>query len=66
MYAAELASRRPDIGDISMADSGLTFAATEDVVAELTIALGLAGVGIHALQARTATLEELFFRMTES
>jgi ABC-2 type transport system ATP-binding protein len=66
VYAAELASRRPDIGDVSMGDSGVTFAATEDVVAELTIALGLAGVGIHALQPRTATLEELFFRMTES
>jgi ABC-2 type transport system ATP-binding protein len=66
VYAAELASRRPDIGDVELGDAGLTFAATEDVVAELTIALGLAGVGIHALQARTATLEELFFRMTES
>jgi ABC-2 type transport system ATP-binding protein len=66
IYAAELASRRPDITDVSMAGTGLTFAATEDVVAELTIALGLAGVGIHALQPRTATLEELFFRMTES
>jgi ABC-2 type transport system ATP-binding protein len=66
VYAAELASRRQDIGDVAMAASGVTFAATEDVVAELTIALGLAGVGIHALQARTATLEELFFRMTES
>jgi ABC-2 type transport system ATP-binding protein len=66
IYAAELASRRPDITDVSMAGSGLTFAATEDVVAELTIALGLAGVGIHALHPRTATLEELFFRMTES
>jgi ABC-2 type transport system ATP-binding protein len=66
IYAAELASRRPDITDVSVAGSGLTFDATEDVVAELTIALGLAGVGIHALQPRTATLEELFFRMTES
>jgi ABC-2 type transport system ATP-binding protein len=66
VYAADLASRRPDIGDVEVADAGLMFAATEDVVAELTIALGLAGVGIHALQARTATLEELFFRMTES
>jgi ABC-2 type transport system ATP-binding protein len=66
VYAAELASRRPDIADVELGDAGLTFAATEDVVGELTIALGLAGVGIHALQARTATLEELFFRMTES
>ena len=66
VYTAELASRRPDIADVELGEGGLTFAASEDVVAELTIALGLAGVGIHALQARTATLEELFFRMTES
>jgi ABC-2 type transport system ATP-binding protein len=31
----------------------------------LSIALGEAGVGIAALVPRTATLEELFFRMTE-
>ena len=33
--------------------------------AELSVALGLAGVGITALIPRTATLEELFFSMTE-
>jgi ABC-2 type transport system ATP-binding protein len=66
IYAAELASRRSDITDLVGTEHGLTFAASERVVAELTIALGLAGVGIHALQPRTATLEELFFRMTES
>jgi ABC-2 type transport system ATP-binding protein len=66
VYAAELASRRTDISDVERTPDGVTFAAAPDVVAELTIALGLAGVGIHALQARTATLEELFFRMTES
>ena len=66
VYAAELASRRPDIDDLERTADGVTFAASEQVVAELTIALGLAGVGIHALQARTASLEELFFRMTES
>ena len=66
IYAAELASRRPDISDVERTPDGVTFAADQSVVAELTIALGLAGVGIHALQARTASLEELFFRMTES
>jgi ABC-2 type transport system ATP-binding protein len=65
-YAAELASRRPDISDVDRTENGVTFAADRGVVAELTIALGLAGVGIHALQDRTASLEELFFRMTES
>jgi ABC-2 type transport system ATP-binding protein len=65
-YAAELASRRPEITDVERTPDGVTFAADQRVVAELTIALGLAGVGIHALQDRTASLEELFFRMTES
>ena len=31
----------------------------------LTLALAQAGIGISALVPRTATLEELFFRMTE-
>jgi ABC-2 type transport system ATP-binding protein len=66
VYAAELASRRPDISDVERTPDGVTFAASQSVVGELTIALGLAGVGIHALHARTASLEELFFRMTES
>jgi ABC-2 type transport system ATP-binding protein len=66
VYAGELASRRADIDDVVVSPAGVTFAAEERVVAELTIALGLAGVGIRELHARTATLEELFFRMTES
>ena len=66
IYAAELASRHTEVGDVARTDDGVTFAASEATVAKLTIALGLAGVGIHSLQARTATLEELFFRMTES
>jgi ABC-2 type transport system ATP-binding protein len=65
-YAAELAGRRPDIKEVERTENGITFATDQQVVAELTIALGMAGVGIHALQPRTATLEELFFRMTES
>jgi ABC-2 type transport system ATP-binding protein len=65
-YAAELAQRRPEITDVVHTPAAVTFAAEQRVVAELTIALGLAGVGIHELHARTATLEELFFRMTES
>ena len=49
-----------------MGEGGIALSADEPTVAKLTIALGMAGVGIHSLQARTATLEELFFRMTES
>ena len=66
IYAAELASRHADVSDVARTADGVTFAADESTVAKLTIALGLAGVGIHALHVRRATLEELFFRMTES
>jgi ABC-2 type transport system ATP-binding protein len=63
--AAELAAGRPGVGDVERAARGLTLTASEPAVAELSIALGKAGVGISALLPRTATLEELFFRMTE-
>jgi ABC-2 type transport system ATP-binding protein len=66
VYAAELASRHRDVDDVELGERGVTFAADEGTVAQVSIALGLAGVGIQSLQARTATLEELFFRMTES
>jgi ABC-2 type transport system ATP-binding protein len=66
VYAAELAARHTDVSDVAQGERGITFSAGEATVAKLTIALGMAGVGIHSLQARTATLEELFFRMTES
>jgi ABC-2 type transport system ATP-binding protein len=66
VYAAELAGRHADVTDVEREDGGLRFSADEATVAKLTIALGMAGVGIHSLVARTATLEELFFRMTES
>jgi ABC-2 type transport system ATP-binding protein len=66
VYAAELAGRHADVSEVARGEGGLTFSADEATVAQLTIALGMAGVGIHSLVARTATLEELFFRMTES
>ncbi len=66
VYAAELAERHSDVTDVSRGEDGIALSADEPTVAKLTIALGMAGVGIHSLQARTATLEELFFRMTES
>ncbi len=64
--AAEIAASHPGVEDVEAAHDHLTFAAAERAVGDLSIALGQAGVGIRALHARTATLEELFFRMTES
>jgi ABC-2 type transport system ATP-binding protein len=63
--AAELAWGRSGIDEIVATERGVTFAADEAAAAQLTVALGQAGIGIHALVPRTATLEELFFRMTE-
>jgi ABC-2 type transport system ATP-binding protein len=63
--AAALAAERRGVTDVRFADGGLTLTAEEEAVAALSVALGEAGIGIAALVPRTATLEELFFRMTE-
>jgi ABC-2 type transport system ATP-binding protein len=63
VHAAEIASRYGDVAEIP---GGLAFGGDERAAAELSVALGLAGVGIVALVPRTATLEELFLRMTET
>jgi ABC-2 type transport system ATP-binding protein len=63
--AAAVAAERPGVTDVRFADGGLTLSADAEAVTALSIALGEAGIGIAALVPRTATLEELFFRMTE-
>jgi ABC-2 type transport system ATP-binding protein len=63
--AAELAQGRPGIAGVARAERGLMLEGNDGAVSELSIALGEAGIGIAALIPRTATLEELFFRMTE-
>jgi ABC-2 type transport system ATP-binding protein len=62
VYAMEIATRH---GEVSEIPGGLSFRGDETAAAELSVALGLAGVGITALVPQSATLEELFFRMTE-
>jgi ABC-2 type transport system ATP-binding protein len=63
VYAMEIATRYGEVGEVP---GGLSFRGDERAAAELSVALGLAGVGITALVPRSATLEELFFRMTEN
>ncbi|MDX6533272.1 MAG: type transport system ATP-binding protein [Gaiellales bacterium] len=63
--AFTVASRVAGIRDLSRRDGALTFAAGRDEAAALTIELGRAGVGIHALVPEGASLEELFFELTE-
>jgi ABC-2 type transport system ATP-binding protein len=53
------------VADLSTAEGELRFAADEDTVANLTIALGQARVGITRLASQAATLEELFLELTE-
>ena len=63
--ATAIARAQRGIEDIARDARGLTFAAEERAATALSIALGETGIGIAALVPRTATLEELFFRMTE-
>jgi ABC-2 type transport system ATP-binding protein len=68
--ALEIAMHQPGIGAVAPVSSspptrGIAFNADERAVPALSLALAQAGVGISALVPRTATLEELFFRMTE-
>jgi ABC-2 type transport system ATP-binding protein len=53
------------IRDLTLEDGTLTFAAEQSDVADLTIALGEAHIGITALVPEKATLEELFLGLTE-
>jgi ABC-2 type transport system ATP-binding protein len=63
--AAEIAHRWFGLTDVATTTRGLQFAGEERAVAALTLELAQAGIGLLALVPRTATLEELFFRMTE-
>jgi ABC-2 type transport system ATP-binding protein len=63
--AAQIAREQRGVRAVTSDERGLGFHADERAVPELSLALARAGVGISALVPRTATLEELFFRMTE-
>jgi ABC-2 type transport system ATP-binding protein len=63
--AAQIAREQRGVRAVTTDTRGLGFHADERAVPELSLALARAGVGISALVPRTATLEELFFRMTE-
>jgi ABC-2 type transport system ATP-binding protein len=63
--ALEIATHQPGVGEVRFEDEGLSLAADEDAAAGLSIALVEAGLGIRALVPAAASLEELFFRLTE-
>jgi ABC-2 type transport system ATP-binding protein len=64
--ALEVLRAQPGIEHASAEEHGLGFQAQESEVASLSLALGAAGIGILALTPELATLEDLFFRLTES
>jgi ABC-2 type transport system ATP-binding protein len=63
--ALEIARRQDGIGSPSVGEQGLAFQADESHVGALSLTLGRAGVGILSLTPELATLEDLFFRLTE-
>lgn len=63
--AERVCNSRPDIRQLRNHGSELRFSADEPAVAALSIALIEAGAAITALAPETASLEDLFFRLTE-
>jgi ABC-2 type transport system ATP-binding protein len=63
--ALEVARGQDGIGHVQADHNGLGFQADERAVGALSLALGRAGIGILALTPELATLEDLFFRLTE-
>ncbi len=64
--ALEVIRGRQGIEHPLAGEHGIAFQAQESDVGALSLALGAAGVGILALNPELATLEDLFFRLTES
>ncbi len=64
--ALEIVRAQPGIDAAPAGEHGLGFQAEEASVGELTLALGRAGVGILSLTPELATLEDLFFRLTDA
>jgi ABC-2 type transport system ATP-binding protein len=63
--ALELLRVRPGVERSELREDGVSFVAPSELVPELSLALASAGIGIRELVADTATLEQLFFRLTE-
>jgi ABC-2 type transport system ATP-binding protein len=63
--ALALLRAQPGVENAAGGEHGISFQAHEDKVGALSIALGAEGVGILTLTPELATLEDLFFRLTE-
>jgi ABC-2 type transport system ATP-binding protein len=65
LRALELLRGQSGVEAAASDEHGLHFQAQESDVGAVSLALGAAGVGILALTPELATLEDLFFRLTE-
>ena len=63
--ALAIAREEHGISSPVLSENGVAFDADEPRVGALSLALGRAGVGILSLTPELATLEDLFFRLTE-
>jgi ABC-2 type transport system ATP-binding protein len=63
--ALAIAREQAGIESPQLGEHGLAFQAEESQVGALSLALGRAGIGILSLTPELATLEDLFFRLTE-
>ena len=64
--ARTICAREPQLGELAADGDELVFAASEETAVRLSRALVAGGVGIAALVPEQATLESLFFELTES
>jgi len=63
--ALQVCRAQPGIDDAKLDDGTIRFAADEESAARLSVALVESGVAIVELARQAASLEELFFRLTE-
>jgi ABC-2 type transport system ATP-binding protein len=63
--ALAVCQAQPGISDVRAEAGAVAFGGSEEAVAELSVALVEAGALIRSLVPQTATLEELFFKLTE-
>jgi len=63
--AVRVSRAQPGVVEVRRGEDDVRLRAEEAVVVELSIALAEAGVGLKLLASEQATLEDLFFRLTE-
>ena len=64
-HALQVCEAQRGVGDARTEGREIRLTADEEAAAQLSIALAEAGIGITALTPEGATLEDLFFRLTE-